>query len=107
MTDEIRAIENTLRAFEPGLSEQFSGVRLMQESLERRLAQVTAALRGELDLSLTRDDPLSGAELPLVSGFLSALQESLAAIAQVLAGRPTARGLVPATIKESVQLRIV
>ena len=38
--------------------------------------------------------------------MLASLQDSLASIAQVMAGKPTARGLIPAAIKESVELRV-
>lgn len=106
--EELRELDEALGSFEDESSTAYFGVRLMRESLERRRHQVIAReAAGELDLALTRAEGHgTGAEVSLVAGVLSSLQESLASIAQVLAGRPTARGLIPVAIKESVQLRI-
>lgn len=105
--EDLRAIEGALGAFEPAIAEAHFGVRLMQQSLEQRREEVVAEMAGRLDLGLTQDERFgTGAELPLVAGVLGALQDTLASIAQVIAGEPTARGLIPAAIKESVQLRI-
>jgi hypothetical protein len=106
-TRDLRQLEETLASFDPGHAERFVGVRLMQQSLERRREQILSEIHGTLRVGLTRSERAgTGAELPLVAGVLSALQESLASIAQVMAGKPTARGLIPAAIKQEVELRV-
>src|SRR4051812_14646740 len=93
---ELEQLRQTLESFDPEHSERYFGVRLMRESLERRLRQVEDGMRGRLDVGLTRASRSgTGAELFLVAGVLSSLQDGLASIAQVLAGRPTGRGLIP------------
>jgi hypothetical protein len=106
--DDLRRVENALSAIPAAQAEQYLGVRLMQQSLGRRRDQVVADLYGRLDLRITRDaDADTGGELSLVGGVLTSLQESLASVAQVLAGQATARGLIPTAIKEEVSLRLL
>lgn len=104
---DLQQIEEALAEIDPAQSERYFGVRMMQQSLERRRDQMLADVRGWLNLILTRDSHAgTGAELSLVAGVLTSLQESIASIGQVIAGQPTARGLIPATIKEATELRV-
>lgn len=102
--EELRRLDDALAAFGEDAEKHF-GVRLMRASLERQRDDVLATAAGELSLQLRRAEG-TGAEVSLVAGILNSLQESIASIAQGLAGPPTARGLIPGAIKESVQLRI-
>ena len=107
LRDELNTIEGAISAATPGLSHRFFGVGLMREGLMRRRSQLLEEIAGVLDLAITRDEYAgTGAELGLVASVLAALQDALASIAQVVAGAPTARGLIPASIKSEVELRL-
>jgi hypothetical protein len=83
------------------------GVALMREGLERRREMLIGAVRGSLDLVLSRNPARGvGSEVPLVASALGELQESLASIAQSVAGRTTSRGVIQGDIAEGVELRI-
>jgi hypothetical protein len=102
-TPDIKPIEAALADINPAQARGHFGLELMRQSLERQRDQ----LNGWLRLALTRDERLgTGAELSLVAGVLSSLQDSVASIGQVVAGQPTARGLIPAAIKEATELRV-
>jgi hypothetical protein len=96
-------IESVLAGIDPAQAGGHFGLDLTRASLERQRDQ----LDGRLRLALTRDGRLgTGAELSLVAGVLGALQDSVSSIGQVVAGQPTARGLIPAAIKEATELRV-
>jgi hypothetical protein len=102
-TPDIKPIDAALAGISPDQARQHFGLDVMRKSLERQRDQ----LNGWLRLALTRDGRLgTGAELSLVAGVLSSLQDSVSSIAQVVAGQPTARGLIPAAIKEATELRV-
>lgn len=103
-TEDLRRIDATLEEW--GEDEDF-GAQLMRSSLERRRGQAMEEANGLLDLVLTREPGGgTGGELPLLAGVLASLQDSVASIAQVLTGRPTARGVIPVEIQETVGLRV-
>jgi hypothetical protein len=104
--DDLRRVEAALAAIPQSQADQYFGVQMMRQSLGRRRDQVVADLYGRLDFGITREGH-SGGELSLVGGVLTSFQESLASVAQVLAGQATARGLIPAAIKEGVSLRLL
>jgi|SRR3984957_10972297 len=104
---DLERIEATLAGIDSAHAEQYFGVRMMRQSLERQRDQLSAEVQGWLDVRLTRDErDGTGAELSLVADVLASLQDGIASIAQVMAGQPTARGLIPAIIKEGVELRV-
>jgi hypothetical protein len=106
--DDLRRLDDALAAFAEDTTD-LPGVQLMRSSLERRRGEILAAMVDqELDISLAR--PVrrgTGGELKLVAAVLASLQDSLSSIAQTLTGRPTARGLIPGAIVESVELRVM
>lgn len=105
--DDLRRLDEALDAFSAE-SDNLPGVRLMRDSLERRREQILDSLVDQ-ELRLTLKRPArrgTGGELKLVSTVLGSLQDSLSSIAQTFSGRPTARGLIPGAIVESVELRI-
>jgi len=105
-SEDLQQIEEALTSFGVGAEESL-GVRMMRRSLERIRTRTITETYGELELALARHGSLgNGAELPLVAGVLASLQESVASIAQLLAGKPTARGLIPGAIRQSVELSI-
>jgi hypothetical protein len=104
-TDELQKIAESLKSFDPGRAEQYSGVWLMQQSMERKLAQVVSDTRGHLDLAFNRDSRMgNGGELPFLAGVLMALQETLGAIARQLATAPGAPEIDPVSVTPLVQL---
>jgi hypothetical protein len=105
--DELQRVDEALAAFPEDVA-AYPGGMLMRESLERhRVALLRAAVDAELDLTLARPARRgTGGELKLVAGVLAALQDSLSSIAQTLSGRPTARGMIPGAVVESVELRV-
>ena len=104
---ELQDLDAAMAASPSALASEHFGVSLMQESLGRRRELLVAEASGALDLVLSGDDPsTTGDEISLVARVLDALQESLASIAQVLAGEHTSRGLIPGSIKDLVALRI-
>ncbi len=104
---ELSDLDAALAVAPEGLASEYFGVGLMRDSLARRREILVAEAAGALDLVLRGDDPATtGDEISLVARVLDALQESLASIAQVLAGEPTSRGLIPGSIKDLVSLRI-
>jgi len=105
--DELRDLDSALaEASEVRASADF-GISLMRDSLLRRREEVFADAAGVLDLALRGAAPgTTGAEISLVGKVLDSFQESLASVAQVLAGEPTSRGLIPGAIKGLVQLRV-
>lgn len=106
-SDELQKIAESIASFDPGRAERYSGVWLMRQSMERRLAQVVSDVHGHLDLSFTRDASMgNGGELPFFSGVLTSLQETLGAIAQRIATAPGAPDIDPVTIAPAVQLSI-
>jgi hypothetical protein len=105
--DELRDLEDALQAASQDAAEENFGVRLMRDSLIRRREEIVAEAAGVLEVALRAEGASrTGAEVSLVARVLDSLQESLAAIAQVLYGEPTTRGLIPSAIKQAVQLRI-
>jgi hypothetical protein len=105
---DLQSIDAALASIDPAQSGEYFGVQLMRQSLEQRRDQLLAEAYGSLQLRLTREGPAgSGAELSLVAGVLDSLQESIASIGQVIAGQATKRGLIPAAIKEEVELRVL
>ena len=106
-SDELQKIAESIASFDPGRAERYSGVWLMRQSMERRLAQVVSDVHGHLDLSFNRDASMgNGGELPFFSGVLTALQETLGAIAQRIATAPGAPEIDPVSIAPAVQLSI-
>lgn len=105
--DELRRLDDALGAFGDE-TQDLLGVELMRESLERRRGELLARMADQqLELGLTRSARRgAGGELKLVASVLSALQDSLASIAQGFVGRTTTRGLIPSAVVESVELRI-
>ena len=76
MTDsgrDLELIDATLADIDPGQSEQYFGVRMMRQSLERRRDQILGEAHGWLDVALTRGERSgTGAELSLVAGVTDA-----------------------------------
>lgn len=107
VADDLRRLDSALDAFGDE-SVELPGVDLMRHSLERRREQLLEQITDQqLDLALTRSPRRgTGGELKLVAGVLASLQDSLSSIAQGLSGSPTARGLIPGAIVESVELRV-
>jgi len=104
---ELSDLDATLQLVSESAAAEHFGVSLMRDSLLRRRDEVVAEAAGVLDLGLAGEDlSATGSEVTLVARVLESLQESLASIAQVLAGEPTSRGLIPGAIKDSVQLRV-
>jgi hypothetical protein len=104
-SDELQKIAESLESFDPGRAERYSGVWLMQQSMERKLAQVVSDVHGHLDLALSRDARFgNGGELPFFAGVLVAMQETLGAIARQIATAPGAPEIDPVTIGPQVQL---
>lgn len=104
-SDELQKIADSIASFDPGRAERYTGVWLMQQSMERRLAQVVSDVHGHLDLALTRDARMgNGGELPFLPGVLVSLQETLGAIAQRLATAPGAPEIDQITIAPAVQM---
>lgn len=105
--DELSDLDAALQAVPDSTAADYFGANLMRESLLRRREELVAEAAGVLDLGLSGDGiATTGGEVSLVARVLESLQESLASIAQVLAGEPTSRGLIPGAIKDSVQLRV-
>ena len=103
--DELQKIAESLQSFDPGRAERYSGVWLMQQSMERKLAQVVSDVHGHLDLAFSRDARMgNGGELPFFAGVLVSLQETLGAIARQIATAPGAPDIDPVTIGPLVQL---
>jgi hypothetical protein len=107
LNKEIRDLDAAIDATGDERLADYSGVDLMRGGLLRRRHEVLTFARGSLELVLSRSDSRGeGSELRLVSAVLGSLQESLASIAQVVAGRPTGRGVIPGEIAERVELRV-
>src|SRR5690554_4937776 len=106
LTEEIQDLDRALGAVSPEIADESFAFRLTRDSLLRRRDELVAAAAGVLDMGLQPGDDESGAEISLVARVLDSFQESLASIAQVLAGEPTARGLIPVSIKDGVQLKV-
>lgn len=103
--DELQKIAESIASFDPGRAERYSGVWLMQQSMERRLAQVVSDVHGHLDLAFSRDSRMgNGGELPFFAGVLVSIQECLGAIAQVIATADGAPEFDPVKIGPAVQL---
>jgi hypothetical protein len=103
--DELQKIAETIASFDPGRAERYSGVWLMQQSMERRLAQVVSDVHGHLDLSFSRDSRMgNGGELPFFAGVLVSIQECLGAIAQTLATADGAPKIDAVKIGPAVQM---
>lgn len=106
-SDDLQKIAETIASFDPGQAERYSGVWLMQQSMQRRLAQVVSDVHGHLDLSFTRDARMgNGGELPFFAGVLTSLQETLGALALRIATDPQAPERDPVTIAPAVQLSV-
>jgi len=104
-SDELQKIAESLESFDPGRAERYSGVWLMQQSMERKLAQVVSDVHGHMDLAFSRDARMgNGGELPFFAGVLVAIQETLGAIAREIATAPGAPEIDPVTIGPQVQL---
>lgn len=106
LTEEIQDLDRALGAVSPEIADESFAFRLTRDSLLRRRDELVAAAAGVLDMGLQPGDDESGAEISLVARVLDSFQESLASIAQVLAGEPTALGLIPVSIKDGVQLKV-
>lgn len=104
---DLRRLDEALSSFGDEAPDLL-GVRLMRESLEVRRGELLAEIADQqLDVALTRSARRgTGGELKLVASVLSALQDSLASIAQGIVGRTTTRGLIPSAVVESVELRV-
>lgn len=112
--NDLGRVEDLLAAFDAAGGTEFVGGRLMMAGLERRRVElVQRSLLGadvrtseSLDVGLEPAAGGPGAELGLISGVLSSLQESVTAIAQALRDRPTTRGVVPGDIQSLVRMRV-
>lgn len=105
--EELADLEAALRAAPQDVGGESFGLQVMRDSLLRRHEEVMTDAAGALSLALRGETAgITGAEVSVVAKVLESLQESLASIAQVLAGEPTSRGLIPGAIKELVQLRV-
>lgn len=106
--EDLRELDAAIGSFDSAAAGEYFGVRLMREGLERKRSLVAAESAGVLDLVLaSEEEGAVGDEISLIGRVLNSLQESLASIAQVLEGEPTSRGLIPASIKDLVALRLV
>jgi hypothetical protein len=104
---DLRHLEDTLAGFDDEITGRYFGAALTRVGLEAKRSMVELESAGMLDLTLDGASEVAhGDEISLVGRFLNALQESLASIAQVLAGEPTSRGLIPGEIKELASLRL-
>lgn len=104
---ELRHLDDALAGFDDEMTGRYFGAALTRAGLEAKRSMVELESAGMLDLILDGASEVAhGDEISLVGRFLNALQETLASIAQVLAGEPTSRGLIPGEIKELVSLRL-
>lgn len=104
--EELSDLTSALQAASEEAAADSFGVRLMRDSLVRRHEELVGEVAGSLEIALRGSAGATGAEVSLVAKVLDSLQETLASIAQVLAGEPTSRGLIPSAIKDLVELRI-
>ena len=109
MTDttasEIRSLEAALAAVSADAFAGYPGMTLTRESLERQLSELRADEGDSRLMLLVTRSPRhgTGAEIGLIAGILASLQESLASIAQVIAGRPTGEGRSQSTSKRALR----
>jgi hypothetical protein len=111
---QLSRLEDLLSSLDAAGSEEYVGGRLMRAGLEHmrtRLVQqqIVAAhsdFTTSLDLGLEPAVQAEGAELTLVGAILNEIQESIAALAQSIRDRPTARGVVPEDIQSLVRMRV-
>jgi hypothetical protein len=105
LEDQVRRLNEILSRRN---GDESFGVALAYDSVathrDRLLGEFMDA---NLHMGLRRAGQSSGAEVGFVAEVLRSLQASLASIAQSLSGAATRAGLIPAHIRESVELRIV
>lgn len=114
LPDELLAVEQALAAFEKAPTGEYFGAQLMQTGLERRRGQILARRLEDVPQSAEALDLMllpsahseRGVDVSVVATVLTALQETIQALAQSLKERPTSRGVVPVEIQEAVRLRV-